>query len=126
MTIAIWSSEMMDQILGVVKNEKISGGVLVLLITIAWWAHGWASGEFVKKGEFNKLQTTVTEGFASIEINDASQIIRDKKLGLTITKATQGSEEQIEALVEELQYAQAYKACLVRQEPNCQHLKDVE
>ena len=123
---AIWSSEIMEQILGVVKNEKISAGVLVVLIAVAWWAHGWASEEFVKKGEFNKLQTTVVDGFESIEINDASQIIRDVKLEILITKATNGSAKELTDLADELSHAQAYKQCLVDQRPNCQHLKDVE
>ena len=39
----------MEQILGVIKNEKISAGVMVLLFAFAWWAHAWAEGEFVKK-----------------------------------------------------------------------------
>jgi hypothetical protein len=123
---AIWSSEIMEQILGVVKNEKISAGVLVLLIAVAWWAHGWASEEFVKKGEFNKLQTTVTDGFESIEINDAGQIIRAIKLELIIVKATAGSDKELGDLADELEHAQAYKQCLVERRPNCQHLKDVE
>ena len=123
---AIWSSEIMEQILGVVKSEKISAGVLVLLVAIAWWAHGWASEEFVKKGEFSKLQTTVNDGFESIEINDAGQIIRDVKLEILITKATNGSAKELSDLADELGHALAYKQCLVDQGPNCQHLKDVE
>ena len=123
---AIWSSEIMEQVIGALKNEKISTGVLVALVGIAWWAHGWAEEEFVKKGEFSELQTTVTDGFENIEINDAGQIIRDIKLELLITRATQGSQSDRDRLDEQLTQAQAYRQCLIERKPNCQHLKDVE
>ena len=116
----------MEQLIGALKNEKVSAGVLVALVAIAWWAHAWAEEEFVKKGEFSKLQTTVTTGFESIEINDAGQIIRAVRLEILITKATNGSASELEHLADELKHAQAYKQCLVKREPNCQHLKEVE
>ena len=123
---AIWSSEVMEQVIGALKNEKISAGVLVALIGIAWWAHSWAEEEFVKRGEFSELRTTVTDGFESIEINDAGQIIRDIKLELLITRATQGAPSELKRLDDQLSHAQAYKQCLIERKPNCQHLKDVE
>ena len=116
----------MEQVIGALKNEKVSAGVLVALVGIALWAHAWAEEAFVKKGEFETLQTTVNTGFETIEINDAGQIIRDIKLEILITKATNGSASELEHLADELGHAQAYKACLVKQEPNCQHLKEVE
>lgn len=119
----IWSGQIMEQILGAVKNEKISSGVLILLVAMAWYAHGWANGEFVKKDEFSKLQKTVTDGFESIEINDASQEIRDIKMKILITKATAGDTEGLDA---ELTAVKKYKACLVARSPNCKHLKVVE
>jgi hypothetical protein len=122
----LWSSQVMEQILGVIKNEKISASVMVVLIGVAWWAHAWAEEVFVKKGEFDTLQTTVTDGFESIEINDAGQIIRDIKLEILITKATQGSQEEKDRLADKLEHALAYKQCLVERKPNCRHLKEVE
>lgn len=123
---AIWTGTVVEQVIGALKNEKISAGVMVALIAIAWWAHSWAEEEFVKKGEFNRLQAAVDDGFESVEINNAGQVIRDIKLEILITKATQGSDKELADLADELKHAQAYKACLVKQEPNCQHLKEVE
>jgi hypothetical protein len=123
---AVWSSVIMEQILGAIKNEKVSSSVLVLLVAVAWWAHSWAEEEFVKKGEFSELQNSVSGGFESIEINDAGQIIRDIKLEILITKATSDDTTRLSDLDEELEHAKAYKQCLVKQEPNCQHLKEVE
>ena len=113
----------MEHLLRAIKNEKISSGVLILLLTGAWYVHGWANDEFVRKGEFFTLQEAVTDGFESIEINNASQVIRDVKLEMLITGVTGGG---VGTLAEELGAAKKYKECLVKQEPNCQHLKDVE
>jgi hypothetical protein len=109
----------MEQLLGVLKNEKISASVMVVMILVAWWAHAWAEEEFASKSE-------VTEGFENIEINDAGQIIRDIKLEVLITKATSGDTTRLSNLAEELEHAKAYKLCLVERKPNCQHLKEVE
>jgi hypothetical protein len=125
MVSTMWS-EIMEQVLGALKNEKISAGILVLMVALAWYVHAWAEEEFVKQSEFSQLQTTVSTGFESIEINDAGQIIRDIKLELIITKATQGSEADLDRLTDKLEHAQAYKQCLVERKPNCKHLKDVE
>jgi hypothetical protein len=116
----------MEQIIGALRNEKISAGVLVALIGIAWWAYSWSEDRFVNQDEFSTLQRTVNEGFESIEINDAGQVIRDIKLEITIVKAAQGTQAEIDHLNEELEHAKAYKECLVKQGPNCQHLKEVE
>jgi len=124
--VANWSTAIMEQVIGALKNEKISAGVLVAMVALAWWAHSWAEEEFVKKGEFSELQRTVNDGFESIEINDASQVIRDIKLELLITKATSGSNKELADLGDELSHAEAYKDCLVKRQPNCHHLKNVE
>ena len=121
----LWS-KLMEQLVGMFKNEKISSTVLALILLGAWWAYGWANDEFVKKGEFAKLQTTVSEGFENIEINDASQVIRDLKLKVMITKATGGPSSEVTRHEERLGHAESYKTCLVEQKPNCEHLKDVE
>ena len=122
----VWSSQLMEQVIGALKSEKVSGAVLAALLGIAWWAHAWAEEEFVKKSEFFTLQATVTTGFESIEINDAGQIIRDIKLEILVTKSTNGSEMVLKRLDDRLAHAQAYKQCLVERAPNCRHLKEVE
>jgi hypothetical protein len=116
----------MEQIIGALRNEKISAGVLVAMIGIAWWAYSWAEDKFVNQGEFTALQQTVNEGFESIEINDAGQVIRDIKLEILITKATQGPDKELKRLGDQLKHAEEYKACLVGRRPNCRHLKEVE
>ena len=116
----------MEQIIGALRNEKVSGAVLAALLGIAWWAHAWAEEEFVKKTEFTKLEKAVNAGFESIEINDAGQIIRDIKLEILVTQATDGSGARVARLQERLEHAQDYKQCLVNRRPNCKHLRDVE
>ena len=121
----LWSV-LMEQLLKAIKNEKISSGVLVLLIVVAWGAYAWAEDRYVKQSEFSELQTSVREGFESIEINDASQAIRDIKLEVLITKVTSGSSAEVTRLSDELTHAVDYKKCLVGRGPNCQHLREVE
>lgn len=119
MTQTTGSQRMMEYALGVLRNEKISSSVLVLILIGAWWAYGWANEEFAKKSE-------VSEGFERIEINNASQDIRGIKIEVLLTEALGGSAREMGLLAEELAHATAYKHCLVKQEPNCEHVKEVE
>jgi len=116
----------MEQIVGALRNEKLSSTLLVLLVIGAWWAQGWADARYVEKSEFTQLRTTVKSGFDNIEINNASQIVRDIKLEIKITKAASGSDQEITRLQERLEQAKNYKSCLVEQKPNCEHIKDIE
>ncbi len=116
----------MEQLLAMLKNERPSGSVLIIILLIGFGAYAWADKEFVKKNEFDILQTTVTEGFESIEIHAASQVIRDVKMRIMLTKAAKGSVTELSNLSDELIAARAYKKCLVEEKPNCKHLKEAE
>ncbi len=116
----------MEQFLAMLKNERPSGSILVIILLVGFGAYAWADKEFVKIDEFETLQTTVTEGFESIEIHAASQVIRDVKMRIMLTKAADGSETELTNLDDELIAARSYKRCLVEEKPNCKHLKEAE
>ena len=116
----------MEQLLEMWKKERPSGSVLVILALICYVAYAYADKEFVKQDEFDTLQTTVTQGFESIEIHAASQVIRDVKMRQMLTKAANGSATELANLDDELTAARAYKKCLVEEKPNCKHLKEAE
>jgi len=113
----------MEQILGALKNEKISSGVLALLLCGAWWAYGWAGEEFVNRNDFDELKGLIITHVADMKIVTASQLIRDKELAVQIANATGESDTQISHIQNEITRAQAYRTCLINEEPNCKHLK---
>jgi hypothetical protein len=122
----IWGGLMVEQAIKLLKSERISGGALVLLAATLFWVHAWASDEFAKVEDLEKLQTTVDEGFESIAINDASQEIRDIKLSLQVAKATTADKDDLARIQDQLTHAIDYKKCLVDRGTNCEHLREVE
>lgn len=120
-----WGS-MMEQVLDLLKHERISAGALVLLACTLFWVHAWADDKFATIDDLQALQQTVVEGFESILISDASAEIRDIKLSQQMAKATGAPIEELGRIQEQLEHAEAYKSCLVKQEPNCDHLRDVQ
>lgn len=94
-----------------------------------WGIYAWADtthAELVPKADFDQLQHEVAVGFEKMDLNDASQEIRDIKLSLQIAKATAASDAELARITDELEHAQAYKECLRARGPNCEHLKEVE
>lgn len=116
----------MEQLVGVLRNEKISSTVLVLILIGAWWTYGWANEEFVNKGDFDKLTNLIITHVDDMKIVNAAQLLRDKELAFQIATATQESDAQITHLQDEINQARKYKECLIHKEPNCKHLKPPE
>lgn len=134
----------MDQLLEALKSEKVSVGVLLLLLPLMVTAHAWAVAQhnqlenrsqdrhkendekLVSKTEFEQLEQTVDAGFEAMTLNDASQEIRDIKLSLQVAEATSAPESVLARIRDELDHAVRYKECLRAREPNCEHLKEVE
>lgn len=110
---------MVEQVLAVLRQEKVSSAVLALVVFGLLWAQSWASGEFARREDFSALRE-------SIEISDASQIVRDTRLELTITQAHGGSEGEVSRLAGKMAQAKIYKQCLVDQRPNCEHLRSID
>lgn len=131
----VWGT-VMSQALGVLKNERISGGALIIMAACLYAMYAWADGahanmaashaELVKQEEFNQLKKDVEHGFEQMELNDASQQIRDIKLSLQVAQATSAPDTEIRRIEDALDHAKSYKSCLVRREPNCEHLREVE
>lgn len=137
-------SALLGQSMTILKNERISGGALVLMATALFSMYAWADNrhqalednsaarhaqnieDMVSKEEFNVLQRTVDAGFENIGIDDASAVIRDAKLSLQMAKATDASDNEIARINDELSHAVDYKSCLVRRGSNCEHLRNVE
>ena len=116
----------MEQIIGALKNEKISSSVLVMIVLGAWYAYGWAGDTFVKKGDFDELKTIMTDFVEDTQIVNASQLIRDRELTLQVAKAVGESGTQLTKHKNNVAAATAYRDCLIKEEPNCKHLKPSE
>ena len=116
----------MEAIVQMLKNEKISSTMLILVLLGAWYAYGWAGEEFVKSDDFNKLTTLIVTHVEDMKIVNAAQLLRDKELAMQIAVATQESEKQIKHIQDEINQARQYKNCLIRKEPNCKHLRPPE
>lgn len=116
----------MEQIIGALKNEKISSSVLVLILIGATWAYGWAGEEFVNRNDFDELKGLIITHVGDMQIVNASQLLRDKELALQMARATGEPTSQRSHLKREIRQVKAYKSCLINEEPNCKHLKPPE
>jgi hypothetical protein len=134
----------MEQLLGAMKNEKISTGVLGLLVMLAWYAFTWAdaqheamASEAVPRAEYQKDQqelknqiadmaNVLTAHVKDIQIVNASQLVRDKELALQLAEAANATETQKSHLRQEIEDAKAYRECLIDMRPNCKHMKPPE
>lgn len=121
-----WGTVIMETVLKILRNERFSGGALILLGCTMFWVYGWADSTYAKKAELQQLQQTVESGFESIAIEGASQEIRDVKLSKQIALAIGSTPENMELIEERLAHARDYKQCLVERGTNCEHLRDVE
>jgi hypothetical protein len=121
-----WEGIAVDQVMKIMKSERISMGVLVLFVCSLFIGISWADGRFAKIEDLTTLQHTMELGFESIAINDASAEIRDIKLSMQLAQAVDPSESTTKRIEEELEHAVDYKKCLVRREPNCEYLREVE
>jgi hypothetical protein len=118
---------LMDQVVGAMRNEKISSFVLVVLCLIAWKGFVWADDAhegLVKKSEFNALITLMTDHKEEFRIVAATNAINDKELEIRICKAAGDTPEELYRLEKELSVLVDYKSCLVGRLPNCQHIRD--
>lgn len=121
-----WEGIAMDQVMKILKNERISMGVLVLFVCSLFIGYSWADSRFARVEDLTTLQQTVELGFESIAINDASAEIRDIKLSLQMARAVGSSETEVVRINDELTHAKSYKKCLVTRGTNCAHLREVE
>ena len=120
----VWG-RIMEQTMGVLKNEKVSLAFLVSILSMAVYAYAWASDNFVHQQEFDELKSLLITHTEEFRITDAAQIIRDLQLQKQIAVATGKTPNEISHIDEELRQATAYKNCLIKQEPNCKHMKPV-
>lgn len=117
---------MVDQIIGLLKNEKISASIIIMFGFTMWWIYGWAEERYVTRTDFGELKEIMVEHIDDMQIVNASQFIRDKELALTVCIATGRPELEIQHLKDEINEAKAYRACLIERRPNCKHLKPPE
>jgi len=128
--VIIKGGKMSEAIHSIFKNEKISVGILLMIIPMLIAAKSWADTEYVLQDDFEKLTETidthVTEFQAAREeqrIEAASQNIRDIKMESRIATAVGTDPTEIVSITERLHDAEEYKQCLVLRQPNCKHLK---
>jgi type II secretory pathway pseudopilin PulG len=122
---SIWG-KFMEELMGGLKDQKISLAVLGLVATALVYAYAWADDKFASQSEVEQLKTLIIDHTEEFRINNASQIIRDLKTDIRIAKATNAPEVELRRLDEQLHHAEQYKECLVLRRPNCKHLRDVE
>lgn len=122
---SIWI-KFMDELIGGLKDQKISIAVLGLCVSAMIYAYAWADEKFASQSELKQLTQLVIDHTEEFRINNASQVIRDLKTDLRIAKATAAPETELHRLNEQLEHAEEYKDCLVSRRPNCRHLKDIE
>lgn len=119
----------MEQLIGGLKNEKISLSLLALVCAVAWYSFTWANEkheDLVKRHEFDRLKTLMVEHTEEFRIVSASQIIRDLELQLQLAEATGQPDNQIDHINNEIVEAKSYRRCLIERLPNCRHLKPPE
>ena len=121
-----WGVRIMDWVLKVLKNERISVAALVLVVCGLYWLQVWADDRFAQVEDLVSLQSAVELGFESISIENASQEIRDIKLSKQIAQAASATQQEIDRIDEQLGHVVAYKQCLVERGSNCEHLREVE
>ena len=117
--------KVMEQGLGVLKNEKVSLAFLVSALSMVVYAYAWANENFVKQQDFDELKSLLVNHTEEFRITDAAQIVRDLQLQKQVALATGKPQEEIGHIDDDIRAAQAYKSCLIEQKPNCKHLKPV-
>jgi hypothetical protein len=123
--VALFWGNVMEQGLGILKNEKVSLAFLVSVLSMAIYAYAWANESFVKQQDFDELKSLLVNHTEEFRITDAAQIVRDLQLQRQVALATGKPEEEITDIDDDIRAAQAYKSCLIEQKPNCKHLKPV-
>ena len=147
MTTTTRSNWIVEQIVGALKNEKVSTGVFGILLTITFFAYTWAGDQhktitnaqagFVTRDEFQQehqelhsdiqnLTQSVNEYIDDSLIVDANIYIRDKQLSLQIATATGADDITVQEIQQEITDAKRYRSCLINEQPNCKHLKPPE
>ncbi len=116
----------MDILVNALKSEKVPLTLIMLLGLTVWWVHGWAQEEFVGSDDFTELKELIIVHVADMQIVHASQLVRDKELALQISEGTGEPIASIEKLEGQITQAKTYRRCLIREEPNCKHLKPPE
>lgn len=116
----------MEQLLGVLRNEKISSSVLVLILLGAWYTYGWAEDRYVAQGDFDELKGLIVTHLEDMQIVNTSQLIRDKKLALQLAQSTGESDAHLATQQDAITKAETYKDCLIGKKPNCKHLRPAE
>lgn len=121
---AIWG-KLMEQGLGVLKNEKVSWAFLVSIMSLVVYTYAWANESFVKQRDFDELKSILVSHTEEFRITEAAQIVRDLQLQKQVALATGKPETEIAHIDGAIQQATAYKTCLIDRRPNCKHLKPV-
>ena len=115
--------------MGGLMEQRISVGLALGVVFSLYYMFTWASGEhadLIKKSDFDELKNLMLGHTEEFRIVTASQIVRDKEMQLQIALATGKSDGEMKHIQNELSAARMYKACLIEQKPNCQHLKPPE
>jgi len=113
----------MEQLMGILRDEKVSTTLLITLGLTVWWMYGWAEERYVHNSEFEEVRDLLVQHIEDQRIVNASQLIRDKELALQVAEATGQPSQQTTHLKLEVAQAREYRACLLDKKPNCQHLK---
>ena len=131
----------MDEAVQRVKDEKVSIGVVVAVLMLAYYAHGWVFETFVTKvsaadnvqsvqNTLNDVQKTLNTFVVSYEIREAKKTVEAIEAQIWHSQQhirEHGASPEVEAkltgLERKLDMAVKYRDCLLADKPNCEHLK---
>lgn len=145
----------MEQAISLLKDEKMSIGVLGALVFMAYVGFVWADSQhqdYQTKAEaaqadrelkaliagnaetagkvLSKMDAHVKDFEAAQEearIEYAKATVRDMNTELRLAQTDPSTtEREMENLVAHLEQAKEYRDCLINRKPNCQHLRPVE
>jgi hypothetical protein len=137
---SILGIKFMDELVGGVRNQKVSIGIIAGVLFLAWNSWQWAFETFSTKAEAaenvhklesmlqsnnNLLQDHIDEYRIGEAIKDVESIEGDL-WHLKMHESQAGETAETRALKAEMEkkldHAIEYRNCLMNQRPNCKHL----
>lgn len=151
---AILGNWVMEQVLGPLKDQRVTLGVVIALVVVfGYVGFLWADNEHgdlltraesaaetrLLKEQIDENGRTAQQALSLLQnqnkllqehvedfaITMASQAVKDAKSEIRVAESNPNiTERELKFLEEELEHAEQYKECLVRRGSNCKHIRD--
>ena len=131
---------MWGTVMGMLKDEKVSLGILGLIAFIMFRAYGWMDVEFIRRTQAQDATEAIQKSVDSMSqmlkghisdytIGEAVKEVEQLEGDLWYLKLTASYSGETEETVtlerelrERLRHAVSYRDCLLDNRPNCKHL----